>query len=250
MAEFDDALARAKRTTSEFFQPATDLAGGMWDRFKGVLGEERGDYNNYLGRYVGAIQGQENLPHMFDRIGRELGLPTLQQNALQANQTMANIPHTYSGAARGFDVNQNQLNRIVGTKQAAYAPVVQGANLALQGAQDTLGQRIGFTQQEQQKQLLPYEKEQAFLTDYLARKNTNFTFAAEKELSTALARAAAGQTFTGEELNRYNEIAKAKIAYDQAVKVAEINAAASRYGSDKTAEGTRLTALATLGKNF
>lgn len=184
---------------------------------------QRGDITDFLGRYSGAINAQEPLSHMQDRIGRELGIPALQQNANTLNTTAANIPFTYGSATRGFNVNANQLGRIVGTKSAEIAPALTTANNALSSAQSTMNMRMGYEQAQQDKYLKPYESEQTLMNDRLARESTGFTSEAEGKLSAYIEKMKGGITLSRGEQDNAERLAAAKLQYDAAVKVAEIN---------------------------
>jgi hypothetical protein len=73
---------------------------------------------NWLNNYSSALGKQETMPAMYTRIGEELGIPGLRNQAQTLTSTLEAIPQTYTDATRGFDVNANQLNRIVGTKHS------------------------------------------------------------------------------------------------------------------------------------
>lgn len=215
MGAFQDALNNATTATSSLYGDATQKASNMWGNMKGFFGEQRGDTQDYLGRYTGAIKGQEPLQAMYARVGREVGLPQLQQTATQVNQTNANIPSVYSGATRGFDVNANQLARTIGTKQAEYAPVVQNANQAVNDAMTNVNQQMGYEQAQQERQLKPFGVEGQFLADRQAREATGFSTAAQQELQTYVQKAQSGQAMTEGELNRANALATINLQYDR-----------------------------------
>lgn len=184
---------------------------------------QRGDTTGYLDRLTGAIRNQEPLTHMYDRIGRELNIPNLRANAVGAANTLTNLPYALSGAARGFDVNANQLTRAIATKTAGLQPLVETTQRALQSAQDVMGQRIGFTQEQQKKELLPYQSEEKFLADRFARETSGYSESFERELKGLLAKLQAGVTLNEGERDRANAIALQKMIYDQAIKTTEMN---------------------------
>src|SRR3990167_1878680 len=84
----------------------------------GFLGGQQAQSQDYLGRLGGYVSGQPTSSALAERIGGELGLPTLRSNVQGLENTLFNLPSTYGSATRGFDVNANQLSRIIGTKQA------------------------------------------------------------------------------------------------------------------------------------
>jgi len=206
--------------------------------------------NDFVNRFSGAIKGQDKLGDMYSRIGKELNLPALYQGANEVNTQMANLPGTYNSATRGFDVNANQLNRIVSTKQAALAPAQESANLALANAQGELNTRIGFEQEQQAKELAPYQTEQQMLADYYARESTGFTQANGQELDGYIQKLNAGVTLSEGEKQRANQLAQAELSYKAAIETAKISAESNKYSTDKTFETNRQNRLLALASGF
>lgn len=191
-----------------------------------------GKITDFLDRYRQGIFGQESLPALNERLGKEVGLPALRESAQATTRTLNEIPSTYTNATKGYDVSSNALSRIVGTKQAAYAPVAQQAQTAYQNAQDIVNQKLGFEQTQQAKELLPFQSEQQMLTDYQAREASGFTTEMEAKLNGYLEKMRQGVQLSTTEATLANQYAIAKLNYDQAIKVAEIGAASSKYQVD------------------
>ncbi len=175
--------------------------------------------DDFLNRYRGAVTGQERVSDMATRIGGELGLPQLQSNATMLRNTLTNLPSTYSKAVRGFDVNSNQLDRIIATKAGALAPAVATAENSLAGAQSTLDRRLGYEQIDQQKELLPFQTEQSLLSERLARETTAFDRTAESELNGLIQKIQAGITLSEGEKNRAQQLAIAEQNFQNQLKL-------------------------------
>jgi len=223
---------------------AQKAAGGQ------MLGNQDTQVGNWLGNYSNAIANQEKMRAMYSRLSDELGLPGLMNQANTLNATLEAVPQTYTAATRGFDVNANQLSRIVGTKQAELAPLAQKATTQAQNAQTQLGTQMQLAQAEQAKELTPYEYEREFLTDRIARETSMFSQANEQELNALIAKMTAGVNLNEGEKTRLNELKKAELAYKQAIEVAKINAEASKYSADIGAQSQRTANLIALGKTF
>lgn len=237
MGAFQDALNNANTATSNLYGDATQKANSLWPNLSKFFGGQQKDTQDYLGRYMGAIKDQEPLQAMYARVGREVGLPQLQRTATQVNQTNANIPSVYSGATRGFDVNANQLSRIIGTKQAEYAPVVQNANQAVNDAMTNVNQQMAYEQAQQAKNLLPYQAEGSFLTDRLAREASGFTTSAQAELQTYIQKAQSGMQLTDNELQRANALAIQKMQNDAEMARLEKQLSMQKYQIDNDLSG-------------
>ena len=232
-------------------------SSGLTDYMKNMPGlsssfynTQKGDVNNYLGRYTSAVNNQESLSNIQNRIGNQLGMPALRQNANTLNTTAANIPYTYSGATRGFDVNSNQLSRIIGQKQYEIAPAVTSANNALATGEAQYNTQIGQEQTQQAKQLLPIQSEGSMLNDRLARESTNFTSQNEAILSGYLQKLQNGVALSQTEMTTAEQLAAAKLQYDQVIESAKIQATATQNAAKIGNQYQTLTPAQTLLNTF
>lgn len=191
-----------------------NVSKGFQPRIEDLFKSQQGQTNDYFSRFTGQIKAQEPVQHIYERIGRQEGLPQARQNMIQANQHQGAIPGLYEAGTRGFDVNANQKDRIIGTAQAAYAPVVSSANAAYQGANEAVNAQAGYTQAQQEKELQPIKSEADFIKDFQARQQTGYTFAMQSELQAVLDKLAKGVTLTEGERTRANQLAIAKLSYD------------------------------------
>ena len=185
----------------------------------GFLGGQQAQSQDYLGRLGGYVSGQPTSSAMAERIGGELGLPTLRSNVQGLENTLFNLPSTYGSATRGFDVNANQLARIIGTKQAELAPAATLARSNLQSAESDLSTRLGYAQQDFSRGLIPFQSEEGLLKDRLARETTLFSQDNERELDAIIAKLSAGVTLTEGERNRANQLAIAEKNYQNQLEL-------------------------------
>lgn len=207
---------------SDFSGDVDKQLGSMSSNRTNINNQQQGSISDFLNRYRGAISGQEQLPAMYSRLSQELGIPELQQNVGQLTTTMTNLPATYSAATRGFDVNANQLQRIIGQKSAELAPALTAAQNALSSKENLLGTMMGLYQQQQQKELLPYQSEQSLLNDRLAREYSGFNQDMERELDALITKMKLGVEMSENEKNRANQLAIAEKQYQ--AELARINA--------------------------
>lgn len=180
---------------------------------KNIFAGQQADTGNFLNRFTGAINSQPTSSALAQRIGDELGVPQLQGNATMLRNTLTNLPSTYSAATRGFDVNANQLSRIIGQKSSELAPAVDTAERSLSSAQNTLDRRLGYAQADNQKALLPYQSEQSLLSDRFAREASGYSDAMHSELDAIIAKMNAGITLSEGEKDRAQKLAIAEKGY-------------------------------------
>lgn len=200
----------------------------------GLLSGQQAQIGDYLQGYRNAIGGQETQQAMWNRLAQETGYPQLMQQATTLNNQLAMIPQTQISATRGYDVNANQLDRLMNMQQWKLAPLAQRATAQAQTAGQLMSGQIAATQAQQQKELLPYQAQQALLTDQLARQATMFTSQNESELQGLEYAMQTGAQLTSGQLDRYNELKKAQIAYNQAISTANI---AQMYRTLSPAQG-------------
>jgi hypothetical protein len=193
------------------------------DKLHGFKEEQGG----LLDRYRGTIASQESLPAMNERIGSELGLPALRQNAFQLNETLRNMPQVQSQATRGFDVNANQLQRIIASQQGKMAPLAQEATRASQFAEGELGERMRLSQAEQARQLQPFEMERDLLSDRIAREMTAFSQQKEQELTVLLTKFNRDNYLSDREWQRANELADAESEFDRQKELIKLQRSAT-----------------------
>ncbi len=173
--------------------------------------------NDFLTRFRDTVGAQEKLPDMASRIGGTLGLPQLRDTAQGLVKSVAEIPQVQTNATRGYDVNSNQLSRIISTKQAELAPAAQTAVNQVQTAEGNLSTQLGYGVQQQLKDLTPFTAEQSMMSEQLAREYSGFTQDKQNQLQLIMQNLANGQQITLSQLQAANDLAKAKIQYDSTI---------------------------------
>src|SRR3990167_1955654 len=177
--------------------------------------------SDFLTKFGGAIAGQGTTQAAAERIGGELGLPQLRQNAFNLQQQLIDIPSVYKEGTRGFDVNANQLARIVNARTAELGPLAQRATAQAQFGEQELGTRLGYLQNDWNRQLLPLTTEKDFLTDRMARETSVYSQENQNELNAILDKIKNGITISEAEKNRAQELALAEKNYENQLKIAQ-----------------------------
>jgi len=197
----------------------TDLTANQKLGTQNLLAGQNTETTDFLKKYTDFINSQEGASAMAGRIGTELGIPTLQANATMLRNTLTNLPTTYSKATTGYDVNNNQLSRIIGQKSSELSPAVTTAENSLANANTNLNTRMGYEQTDQAKALLPYTAEQTMLNDRLARETTLYTADNQRELDALIQKVQSGVTLSEGEKNRANQLAIQEKSYQNALEV-------------------------------
>lgn len=222
-----DMYEQAKNLDLNNLSP--DLANKQTSAFNTFYGNQSNDISGYLSKLYGFSNAQPTTQALSDRIAGQLNLPALRQSSAQLNQTLYQLPSTYSAATTGHNVNANQLARIIGQKQSELAPSAALAQQNVQGAEQTLNQRLGYEAQDYQNRLDSYKTEGSLMNDRLARESTGFGALQERELNALIAKFQTGVTLTEGERNRANALAIAEKQYQ-----------AAKYSADKQFEAAKL----------
>lgn len=188
-----------------------------------LLSSQAGQDQDYLGRLRSYVSSQPSTGVIAAKIGNQLGLPQLQANANQLNQTVTDLPSTYGSATRGFDVNANQLSRIIGQKSSVLSPLAQTATTQAQNAQNQVNTQLGYQQQDFQNNLIPYTTEAGILGQQQGNEINVWGQSQKNELDALVAKMQSGAQLTNDELNRANSLSIAELQSQTQQNIASQN---------------------------
>ncbi len=226
-------MAYAEDILKQYGQGFFDKSANAGQSFANFSSGQYGKMTDFMDRYRMGVAKQEALPHMYQRIGMELGIPNLQQSVNTLGKTYAELPQTYGNATRGFDVNANQLARTISTKAGELAPALQSAQQALSGAQQEAQTRTGYGLAQQQKELEPFKTEQQMLSEFLAREQSGFTTGAQMELDGLLQKLQSGIALTEAEKQRAHQLAQLEKQFEYNKQLKAMDIEAQKYSVDK-----------------
>ena len=170
--------------------------------------EQRGQEEEFLGRFREVVGGLETLPDISARLEQELGgelgaTPTeLGQSAAELLQTLRNIPGQERNIARGVAISAPRIQQRISQRQAEISPqALRSAELS-QFASGELGRRSELAVTQQQRELLPFEVEAGQISERLAREVTLFTAERSDQLARDLDALGRGERFDMFDLKR------------------------------------------------
>ena len=180
--------------------------------------KQKAEQDDFLGRFRSAVEGQEKLPDIYGRVESKDNLPGLLDTAQRTSTQLQEMPETQKTATRGFNVNSNQLARIIGAETQKLAPIAQRAIDQFQQGSQLANQQMTFEIGQQNKDLLPFEQEASMLSERLAREFTGFTAARERELNSLLTMLRENNNLTISQMQMANQLAIQKLQYEEAKK--------------------------------
>jgi hypothetical protein len=210
---------------------------------------QRKESQDYLGSYANAIRGQEALPAMYSRLSEQYGIPQqkelvqgLGQQMTGLNQRLYELPGVVSGTTRNSLVTQGQRANLIESKSApmradlaALGSIYGPAASALASSQGEVSNMMGLTQQQQAKDLMPFERGFSIMEQQQAREFSGYTFENQQELNRLIANANNGLQWTNAEADRANQLAMAEMGYKNELnKMAQQNT----YNLEQTKFGT------------
>ena len=185
---------------------------------------------NTIGNFQSGYQASVNALPTFQQLNQQANnqynVPNLQTQATNLNNTVLQIPQTYSQATQGSDTNNNQLQQLIGQKQWELDPLAQAATNSAQTAQGLANTSVGYGIQNEQQQLAPWVAAGPMIQNQLASAAANFTQQQSDQLATLQAMVQAGTQLSASQAAQMTSLSNAKTAYDQAVAVANISAQA------------------------
>ena len=222
------------------------------------IGAQKAEGKDYLNNLTAFIGNQESLPAMYSRLSGQLGIPQLQEQTQRLGEASDDItsqlfalPENVAGRTRESLVTESGKGRIVAAEAepmqrnlAQLSALADRFGARLGTAQTNLGTMMGLYQAQQEKELMPWEKEYDLLTQTQAREFSGYTFEEEQELNKLIANQRTGLTWNNEERDRANQLAMKEMEYKSALE--QISATGEEDRITKKAP----TDLATLYKSI
>lgn len=189
-----------------------------------LIGKQNAESGSFLKQYSDTINGQESQSAMAKRLGDQYNLPTLSKNAFNAQTALNQAPEVTTAAARGSDINQNQLDRQKNYQIQKLAPIAQTAQSQADFAQGTVNTQMGYATADQQKALSIFPVAQQLMMDRQARETSLFTTENQNELNGLIAKMNAGITLDEGQKNRAQQLSIAEKGYQSSLDQIAANA--------------------------
>ena len=172
---FEKALAEYNRGGGQFAQPSVQAFdfGASQRAAEELLRKQQEQQGQFLGRF------KTEVPAALGAIEQELGLPQLRETAFTQGELVRLAPERVTAGAKGYDVNQNQLERMIAADVAKLAPGAQTAYQQAQFGEAELGRRA-------ERAIMPYEIEAGFLGENVKNQVQLFRDNVKSQLDTAL----------------------------------------------------------------
>jgi hypothetical protein len=201
----------------------TNLTSQQKAGTQSLLANQSASDADYLRRYTAFINGQEGSQALATRLGQELGLPALQSNATMLRNTLTNLPSVYSKASQGYEINNNQLQRIIGQKASELSPAVTTAENSLANANTNLNTQMSYATADQARLEKPYTVEQQTLADRQAREVSLYSQSETNELNALINKLSLGQQWSIAEADRAQQLSLKEKDYENAKANAQPN---------------------------
>lgn len=192
---------------------------------------------NQVQAFQGANQAAVNALPTFQQLNQQANqqynVPNLANTATQLNNTVLQIPQTYSQATQGSDTNNNQLMQLIGQKQWELDPLAQAATNSAQTAQGLANTSVGYGVQNEAQQLSPFQNAAPLLQGQMGNAATNFTQDQANQLSALESMVQAGTTLSANQASQLSALQQAQLSYQGQIAAANASQNAAAYAANK-----------------
>lgn len=185
--------------------------------------KQRREGEEYITGYTGAIGEQETLPAMYDRLSGQFGIPQLREQTTRLGEASEDLtsqlfalPEDVAGRTRESLVTESGKQRIIQAEAdpmqknlAQLSSLAQKFGTRLGQAESEVSTRMGMEMAQQEKLLMPWEKQYDLMNTMQAREFTGYTNQMQLELDRLIAKG----TLTSAEADRANKLAIAELGF-------------------------------------
>jgi hypothetical protein len=208
------------------FDP-TAWASNTQSGLKDIWNQQGTTQNDYVNAYKNAIASNPTATDLYNKANTQFNVPALQNTANTLNNTMLTTPNSNLAAARGFNVDQNQIDQKTSQDLQRLAPAAAAAQTNANTAMSNAGNFVQAGLSQNATNLLPIQEQGQYLMDSYARQQSGFTTTAQQQLQALQAKMEAGQQLSAQEMSAYASLASAESNYQGALASANatVNAA-------------------------
>lgn len=221
-----DAAAGIGTSAIGSFDPnawASNTQNGLTSLWNG----QNNTQDAYITAYKNAIASNPSATDLYTKANSIFNVPALQQTSNTLNNAMLEAPNSNIAAARGFNVDQNQIDQKTSQDLQRLAPAAAAAQNNANTAMTNAGNYVTAGMQQNQLNLLPIQEQGSYLMDAFARQQSGFTTTAQSQLASLQAKMESGERLSEAEMSAYATLTSAEEAYN----AAKMSANASVTGS-------------------
>lgn len=211
-----DSAANSGSSAINSFDPS-GWAASTQNGLTNLWGNQNKTQNDYIQAFKDTIASNPSVTDLYGKANEIFNVPQLQQTANTLNNAVLKAPISNVEAAKGFNVDQNQVDQK--TAQDLYYLSPQ-ANAAQANANTAEGNASNFVQAgiaQNNFNLLPIQEQGQYLMDAYARQQSGFTTTAQAQLQALQAKMEAGERLSEAEMSAYTQLASSESAYQQAI---------------------------------
>lgn len=147
----------------------------------------------------------------------------LQQTANTLNNAVLNAPNSNLNAARGFNVDQNQVDQKTSQDLQRLTPAAQAAqNNATTAQQNAIAYQNAGLQQNQMN-MTPLQQQAAAQAQLYAQQYSGFTATAQAQLASLQAKMQSGVQLSQSEMQAYQQLTTSEQSYQASLATNQAN---------------------------
>ncbi len=188
--------------------------------------------NNYLTAYKNAISSNPSATDLYNTANKQFNVQPLQDTANQLNNAVFNAPNSNLNAARGFNVDQNQVDQKTSQDLQRLSPAAAAAQNNANTANTNAANYVTQGMAQNNMNLLPIQEQGQYLNDSYARQQSGFTATAQSQLQALQDKMDQGVALSGQEMQAYTSLTQAESSYQGALASANATVKAAQIGNN------------------
>ena len=199
--------------------------------FSNLFGGQQNEQQKYIDAYKASIAQNPSATQLYEQANQKYQIPTLASNANYLQNQILQTPQQQLQMARGFNVDQNQVNNAVNQQLTRLSPLASSATNNLNTAMGLAQGEVQAGMEQNAINLLPVQKQGEMMSDLWAREASGFTTAAQAELQGLIAKMQSGVALSQSEMERANALANAQVSYQNAITAANASQNVAKIGA-------------------
>jgi hypothetical protein len=201
----------------------TSIANGQNKNSQNFNNAQYGTIGAFQGANQAAVNALPTYQKLQNDANTQYNVQPLAQKANDLNNTVLQIPQTYSQATQGSDTNNNQLMQLIGQKQWELDPLAQASTNSAQTAQGLANTMVQAGVNNEQQQLSPFANSAGLVNSAISGGYANFTADQANQLAALEAAVASGATLSGQDAATLASLQNAKTQADALIAAQKIS---------------------------
>lgn len=232
------ASAPAAAPVDNTNQALTDFTNTAAAQRQALIDKQNTEQQGLFGQYTSAINGQEKLPALYQRLSTELGIPELgntvqgfKNDTYRVQGLLDRLDSDVTSRTFGTLTSEGARNRIVSkeggdlnTQLSRISNAMMPYSDLLSSAQNSLSTQMPLYMQQQDRELKPLELQINSLSDRFAREISGFNQSKQDSLTAIMDKLTRERQLSDREWQAAQDLAAEERSYQHSLSLAKASA--------------------------